>query len=300
MSERELSSSKLSSNGTYKFNEGYKWLLLIVGTVILLGLLGPVILSTANQEPLSSSLVAIAVLGSVGLIAGMVPTLKRSRLTIEIKDEGIFVHNTQGDEVGGLRWTELAEVTATHKMTQLVLWDSAKNRRVIVDRNFQSFPRIRERILNEYAKVFTVAPLPMEFRRSNFWTGDEIACVGAGAVMGWVSLSISRNNQPGSGVFLFCLFEIAICLHFLSINPQVFGASQLFDDRIELNALFRKKTLYKNEIKAVEIVDFAVGQSGRSAMVLISAVDGRQLKILQRYGSLPAIYLTLRARLSDR
>jgi hypothetical protein len=235
MPQNEPFSNNLSSNGTYKFDARYTWFALIGGALALTFLLGPVVFSETQHEALPSGLIAAAVLASAGLIAAIASVVKRSKRTLQINDELILVRNTQGDELGSLRWSELGKVTATHKMAQLVLWDRAGSRRVVVDRNLESFQRIRGRILAEYAKVFTALPLPMEFRRSNFWTVDGIVSVGAAVVVAWVSFSIFRNGQQNSGVLLFCLFEIPISLYFLSINPQLLGASRLFEDRIELN-----------------------------------------------------------------
>ena len=296
MSQSALDSSNLNGNGTFKYSPGYVWfcLLAAVGALFLIGAL---IVVQTGHDPLPWGFTAGTVVGSTWFFAAVASVIRRSRGLVQVNDDGISVRTKHGNEIGSLRWSELGKVTATHKMAQLVLWDKHGNRRVVIDRNVESFQQIRGRVLTEYAKVFNPAPLPMEFRRSNFWTIDGIVSVGAAVVMGWMALSTFRNGQPGSGVLLFCLFEIPISLYFLSINPQLLGASQLFDDRIELNGLFRRKVIFKKDVTGVEIVDFIAGRSGSSSMVLVSALDGR-LKILQRYGSLPEIYLTLRAWLA--
>lgn len=207
--------------------------------------------------------------------------------------------NGQGHEIKSLRWSELSKVTATNKMEQLVLWDGAGNRRVIVDRNIESFERIRTRVLAEYAKVFAAAPLPFAFRRPSFLTADAIASVVAAVLIGLMSLAVYRNGQPGSGILLFFLFEIPISLYFFSINPQFFGPSELFDDRIVLSGLFRRTVIYKKDITGVEIADFTAPKTGTTSFVLINGLGGKRFKILQRYGSVPEIYLTLRAWLKS-
>jgi hypothetical protein len=296
MSQSALDSSNLNSNGTFKYSPGYVWFCLL-GAAGALFLIGALIVVQTGHNPLPWGFTAGTVVGSAWFFAAVASAVRRSRGLVQVNDDGIYVRTKHGSGIGSLRWSELGKVTASHKMAQLVLWDNHGNRRVVVDRNVESFQRIRGRILAEYAAVFTAAPLPMEFRRSNFWTVDGIVSVGAAVIMAWVSFSIFRNGQQNSGVLLFCLFEIPIALYFLSINPQLLGASRLFEDRIELIGLFRRKVIFKREVTGVEIVDFIAGRSGSSSMVLVSALDG-SLKILQRYGSLPEIYLTLRAWLA--
>jgi hypothetical protein len=140
--------------------------------------------------------------------------------------------------------------------------------------------------------------LPFEFRRAKFWTPDAIVCVGAAFVMGLMPFSLYRNGQPGSGVLLFLSFELLFSLYFLSINPQFFGPSQIFQDRIELNGVLKRSVVFKRDITSVEIVDFTAGQAGTSSMILVTAGPAKPLKILQRYGDLPEIYLTIKARLA--
>ncbi|HLJ24477.1 MAG TPA: hypothetical protein VKT71_10260 [Candidatus Acidoferrales bacterium] len=293
MTQSTLGSSNLNANGTFRYSPGYVWFCLF-GAAGALFLIGVITFVQTGPDPLPWGFTVGTVVGSAWFFTAVASVVRRSMGLVQVSDEGISVRTKHGDEIGSLRWSELSKVTATHKMAQLVLWDHNGNRRVVVDRNVESFQRIRGKILVEYAKVFTAAPLPMEFRRSNFWTADAIVSVGAAVVMAWASFSIFRNGQQNSGVLLFCLFEILIALYFMSINPQLLGASRLFEDRIELRGLFRRKVIFKKDVTGVEIVDFVAGRSGPSSMVLVSAVGG-SLKIQQRYGSLPEIYLTLRA-----
>lgn len=295
MSQSTLSNN-LNSNGTFKYSPSYV-LFCLFGATGALFLIGALIVVQTGRDPLPRGFMAVVVVGLAWFFASVASVVRRSRGLVQVNDDGIFVRTKHGNGIGSLRWSELAKVTATHKMAQLVLWDNHGNRRVVVDRNVESFQLIRGRILAEYSKVFTAAPLPMEFRRSNFWAVDGIVSVGAAVIGAWVSLSIFRNGQQYSGVLVFCLSEIPIVLYFLSINPQLHGASRLFEDRIELNGPFRRNVVFKKDVTGVELVDFNAGRSGSSSMVLVSTLNG-SLKILQRYGSLPEIYLTLRAWLA--
>lgn len=234
------------------------------------------------------------------LLCGLIAkTAKLSGGRVEISDDGIAVLNRGGNLLGTIRWCELAKVTATHKMGQLLLWDVAGNRRVSINRNVQSFDRIRTRILTEYAKVFKLSYPPIELRRPTFWTVDGIVCLGAAAAALWISFKIIDEGQLGSGLTILCIFEALIFSYLLSINPQILGPSQILQDRIVLQNLFRSTLMYKKDVASVEITDFVAGRSGSSSMVLVKARDGRELKLLQRYGSLPDMYLTLRAWLAQ-
>jgi len=41
-------------------------------------------------------------------------------------------------------------------MAQLALWDKSGARRVLIDQQYQNFAAIRDRVLAEYAKAFTL------------------------------------------------------------------------------------------------------------------------------------------------
>jgi hypothetical protein len=299
MSESQLGCRKdASTNGAYKFDLGYTWFVLIGGTLALLLILGAFVAATSRNQTVGLGLAVAGALCVVALIVAIASVVKSSSRTVQVNDDGIWVQDKRGNGIGGLHWGELAKVTASNKMAQLLLWDGAGRRRVVIDRNVENFARIRGRILKEYARVFTFGLLPFEFRRSNFWTLDGIACVVAAVVMGLVSFRVYLRGQPGSGILLLLLFAIPLSLYFLRINPQFFGPSQLFEDRIVLSGLFRKRVMYKEDVTGVEIVDFSAGKSGTSSMIVVTARNGMQLKILQRYGNLPDIYLTLQAWLA--
>jgi len=287
-----------TTNGAYKFDLGYTWFVLIGGTLALLLILGGLLAAANRNETVGPGLAVTGALCVIAFIAAIASVVKSSSRTIQVNDDGIWVQDKRGNGIEGLHWGELAKVTASNKMAQLLLWDGAGRRRVVVDRNVENFDRIRGRIIMEYARVFTFGPLPFEFRRSNFWTLDGMACVVAAVVMGLVSFRVYLRGQPGSGILLLLLFGVPFSLYFLSINPQFFGPSQLFEDRIVLSGLFRKRVMYKENVTGVEIVDFTAGKSGTSSMVVVTARNDSQLKILQRYGNLPDIYLAIEAWLA--
>src|SRR5579862_4115467 len=98
------------TNGVYKFNRGYKWLILVVGSLDVLFMGGALTVGSIRHE-LSSRLVALGIVELAAFVAAMVYVLQRSKRVVQINDEGIFIRDGQGDEISGIRWIELGRVS---------------------------------------------------------------------------------------------------------------------------------------------------------------------------------------------
>jgi hypothetical protein len=183
-------------------------------------------------------------------------------------------------------------------MAQLALWDKSGTRRVLIDQQYQNFAPIRQRILAEYAKAFTLKPLPIEFQRSNPVTYESVVFAMFSAFFGWIAWIAFQQGQRVAGAFFLC-FVAASLVSLLNLYPRMRGPSMLFEDRIVLRSLFKTQEIYKKSMNGVEIGDVANPQGGtKFSLVILQVIGGKQLKITSKYGSIPEIYLTLRAWLA--
>jgi hypothetical protein len=278
-----------SVNGVYKFDSGTIWVGLTAGGMGLLLFLGLGIAAAKQGSKLAVLCLPISVL----IVAFLVHIERLSGRSLQISDEGVSVRDKKGNQIGSIYWTELGRVTERRKMAQLALWDKSGARRVLIDQQYQSFAAIRQRILAEYAKVFTLKPLPIKFQRSNPVMYESIIFAVFSGLFGWVAWIAFQQGQKLAGALFLC-FVAASLLSLLNLYPQMRGPSVLFDDRIVLRSLFKTREVYKKNVSGVEIGDVANPQSGaKFSLVILKIVGGKQLKITSKYGSIPEIYLTL-------
>jgi hypothetical protein len=281
------------SNGVYKFYHGYKWLILIVGSLDVLLIGSPLTVGSIRQE-LSSRLIALGIVELAAVVAAMVRVLRRSKRALQINDEGIFIRDGQGNEISGIRWIELCRVSERRVMGRLALWDQNGTLRVLVDQEFKPFAAIRSRVLDEYAKVFTPRPLPMEFRTSHWLSAQSLLMASGAAFFVWASWKANQDNARGPAMFLG-VFAILCLVALLNLYPQLRGPSLLFEDRIVLRSLFRTRQLYKKEITGIELKDVSNSTGTKFSLITLQTAAGKQVKITFVYGDIPEIYLMLRA-----
>lgn len=283
------------ANGVYKFDRGYKWLILVVGSLDVLLIGGALAVGSIRHE-LSPRLIALGVVELAAFVAAMIYVLRRSKRALQINDEAVFI-DVQGNEISGIRWIELGRVSERRVMGRLALWDQNGTLRVLVDQQFEPFRPIRARILDEYAKVFTPRPLPMEFRPSH-WLNAQSLLMGSGvAFFVWAAWKANQDNARGPAMFL-AGFAILSLIALLSLYPQLRGPSLLFEDRIVLRSLFRTRELYKKEVTGIELTDVSNSSGSKFSLINLQTAAGKQLKITFVYGDIPEMYLTLRAWLN--
>jgi hypothetical protein len=168
----------------------------------------------------------------------------------------------------------------------------------LIDQQYQNFAAIRYRILAEYAKAFTLKPLPIKLQRSNPVMYESVIFGICSALFGWGAWISFQQGQKVASAFLLC-FVAASFVSLLNLYPQMRGPSLLFEDRIVLQSLFKTQEVYRRDVSSVEIEDVANPQSGtKFSLVILQVIGGKQLKITSKYGSIPEIYLTLRAWLA--
>lgn len=299
MSNAELRiEDRINNGGIYVFDSGAFWVGLTAATLLGIAFAGGAIALFKQEHKLSALLVGCALLSLGGIAAALHIFRFRDRI-VEVTDEGIFVRDRHGKQIEGIHWVELGRVTERRKMAQIVLWDKLGARRVRVDQQYRNFKHIRSTILDEYSQRFTPPPLPFEFQGSPLWYDTFLyATFAVGA--GWISQVAYRQHQPVSG-FIFLILSSVMLLSILRLSPQLLGPSVLFDDRIVLRGFFRVKAMYRKDAAAVEIRDIANPRSGtKFSIVVLRALDGKELKITSTYGSVPEIYLTLQAWLAHR
>ena len=295
MGSTELGAAEIRNvNGVYKFDTGMIWTGLTAGGIGLLLCVGLGV-AAAKQE---SKSVVLCLFISLLLVAFLMHVGRLSGRSLHVTDEGISVRDKKENQIGSLHWIELGKVTERRKMAQLALWDKSGARRVLIDQQYQNFAAIRYRVLAEYAKAFTLKPLPIEFQRSNPVTYESVIFAVCAALFGWVAWMACQQGQRVASAFFFC-FAAASLVSLLSLYPQMRGSSVLFEDRIVLRSLFKTQEVYKKSVSGVEIGDVANPQSGtKFSSVILQVIGGKQLKITSKYGSIPEIYLTLRAWLA--
>lgn len=290
-------SGRSASNGVYKFERSYKWLILVAGSLGFLLIFGLLAGAQSKHENLSPGLIALAILELAGFLAAVVYVKRRSSRTLQISDEGVFIRDGQGDEIGGIRWTELGRVSERRVMGRLVLWDQGGTQRVVVDQQFGPFAAIRSRVLDEYTKVFNPRPLPVEFLSSHLLNTQSVL-MGSGTAF-FLSMAWMANEQNARGpAFVFAVFTILSLISLLSLYPQLRGPSTLFEDRLVLRTLFRTREFFKKDITGVELKDIVNPSGTKFSMVILKAIGPKQAKITFVYGDIPDIYLTLKAWLA--
>lgn len=280
-------------NGIYKFDSGVIWVGLIAGSIGLL-LFGGLGIAAAKQGS-KSAVLCLPI--SLLLVAFLTHIWRLSGRSLQVSDEGVSVRDKKGNQIGSLHWMELGKVTERRKMAQLALWDKSGARRVLIDQQYQNFAAIRYRILAEYAKVFTLKPLPIEFQRSNPVMYECVIFAMCCALFGWVAWIAFQQGQRVATAFFLC-FVAGSLVSLLNLYPQMRGPSVLFEDRIVLRSLFKTQEVYKKSVSGVEIGDVANPQGQKFSLVILQVIGGKQLKITSKYGSIPEIYLTLRAWLA--
>jgi len=295
MASTDLATENQSINGVYKFDSEVIWTGLIAASM---GLLLSVGLGIAAATQGSKSAV-LCLLISVLLVALLAHIGRLSGRSLQVSDEGVSVLDKKGNQIGGLDWRELGKVTERRKMAQLALWDRNGARRVLIDQQYENFAAIRSRVLAVYANAFTLKPLPIEFQRSNSVMYESVIFAVSSALFGWVALMAFQQGQRIASAFFLC-FAAASLFSLLNLYPQLRGPSMLFEDRIVLRSLLKTQEVYKKSVSGVEIGDVANPRSGtKFSLVILQILGGKQLKITSKYGSIPEIYLTLRAWLAQ-
>ena len=289
---------KDNSNGEYSFDPNAVRVGLVAATIGLL-LFGSLGIWAGVQEGFTSKGPIMSLVLCLGLIGALIHIARLSGRSLQISDDGILVRDKQGDQIGSLHWVELARVTERRRMAQLALWDKSGARRVLVDQQFENFAVIRSRILTEYAKVFALKTLPIEFRNSSPLLLESFVFGSFAALCSWGWWSTYQQGQTGLSVILLC-FAVASLLSLLHLYPRIAGPSKLFGDRIVLRTLFKTENIYKKSVSGVELADVANPRSGtKFSFVILKITDGKPLRITSKFGSIPELYLTLRAWLAQ-
>jgi hypothetical protein len=283
-----------NSNGVYKFNSGALLLGLGAGTVGLVsfGLVGIV---AGEKEEFRLGLWVVLLLFSLACIPFLGHIIRGSGRTLEIADDGIRTRDKRGNEIGRIRWLELGRVGERRRLAQLVLWDQLGVQRVSVDQQYEKYDQIRSRVLDEYAKVFTLKPLPIEFRNSDYLRYESFIYAVAAAFFGWASWITYQQQQRGLSTVFVC-FAMFFLVSLLDLYPQLRGPSILYDDRLLLQSLFKTEKIAKKDIIDIQIEGVTNSKSGtKCSLMVLRLIDGKTLKIIFKYGSIPEMYVTLRA-----
>jgi hypothetical protein len=286
-----------TGNGVYAFDSGVFWLCLILAIFGGIGFgIGSIFLFR-HPQAVNRLLVLMYPLFTLGLVAFAINISRYRGRTIHITDDGISVHDRRGNQIEDLHWIELGNVTERRRLGQLVLWDKSHVRRVFVDQQYENFFKgIRSRIFDEYARVFVPKPLPMEFENRPFLLETFVLLSGI-LLFGWMLGSFYKQRQF-SGVILCVGFLILTLSSLLKLYPQIRGRSILYEDRIVLRGFFKTEELRKTNVSSIEIQDIANRGGTMFSVVIVKAAGGKDLKITSKYGSIPEIYLSLRAWLS--
>jgi hypothetical protein len=136
-------------------------------------------------------------------------------------------------------------------MAQLALWDKSRARRVLVDQQFENFALIRSRILNEYAKVFALKALPIEFLNSSPpLLFESLLFALFTAFCSWVAWSAYQRGQTGLGVFFLCFAVATLLSLFIRHLNQKIRVERHADPvvfRLQLHQQFLARDLFDVE-----------------------------------------------------
>lgn len=128
---------------------------------------------------------------------------------------------------------------------------------------------------------------------------ESFVFAGAFAFSCWISWRAYQDGLKGLAIIPLC-FSVGSLFSLLSLYPQLGGPSELLEDRVVLLNLFRTQELSRKDVTGVELGDISNPHSGtKFSLVTVKGRNGKQLKITSRYGSIPEIYLTLRAWLAQ-
>ena len=287
-----------NSNGEYRFDPQAVRVGLVAATILLL-LFGSLGIWSGTTERFSSKGSILSLTLCLVIVAALVHIGRLSGRKLQVSDDGISVRDKRGHQIGSLRWAELAKVTERRRMAQLALWDKSGARRVLVDQQFENFAMIRSRILTEYAKVFAIKPLPIRFRNSSPLLLETIIFGSIAAFWTWGGWRTYQQGQTALSVILFGIAIVSILL-VLNLYPQIAGPSVLSEDRIVLRTLFKTQEITRANVASVELSDMANPHSGtKFSFVALKTIDGKLIRITSKFGSIPEMYLTLRAWLSQ-
>ena len=287
-----------SGNGNYKFDAGT--VRVGVGAVIIglllfgsLGVWGGVEGGFVSKGPI------LCFLFCLGLLMALLHIASLSGRTLRIDDSGIWVRDKHGSEIGSLHWSELGKVTERRRMAQLALWDKTGTRRVLVDQQYRNFGTIRARILAEYQRVFSLKSLPIELRRQFPPVPETLLFGFASAFFCWAAWASLRQHHAIASAIMLSFTGLSL-LSLLNLYPLIAGPSELFGDRLVLRTPFKTEEIYKGKISSVELADAANPRSGtKFSQVIVKTTEGKTVKIGPRFGSVPELYLTLRAWLAQ-
>jgi hypothetical protein len=286
-----------SSNGEYEFDPNAVRIGLVAATIGIL-LFGSLGIWVGAQEGFTSIAPMLVLALCLALVAALVHIGRLSGRNLKVSDEGISVQDKHGNQIGSLHWVELAKVTERRRMAQLALWDKSGARRVLVDQQFQNYAVIRSRILAEYAKVFVLKPLPIEFRNPSPLLLESLVFGFFAAFSSWGAWDTYRHGQTGLSVILFC-FAVFGVVSLLNLYPQIAGPSVLSKDRVVLRTLFKTQEIPLTNVASVELGDVANPHSGtKFSFVILKTREGKPIRITSKFGSIPEVYLTLRAWLA--
>ena len=285
---------KNDGNGTYEFDANTVRVgvgAAIIG-VLLFGSLGAWV---GVEDGFASTAPILSLSLCLGLLVALMHIAGLSRRTLHIDDNGICVRDKHGHEIGSLHWSELGKVSERRRMAQLALWDKTGARRVLVDQQYANFKTIRARILGEYEKVFALKPLPIELRRQILPVPETLLFGFATTFFCWAAWGTLRQHHAIAGAIMFCFAGLGL-LSLLNLYPQIAGSSELLGDRLVLRTAFKTEEIYREKISSVELDDMANPRSGtKFSLVIVKTTEGRAVKIGPGFGSIPEVYLTLRA-----
>jgi len=287
-----------NSNGEYRFDQNMVRLGIGATTVglLLFGSLGVV---AGLQEGFLSKGPVISVFACLALFGAAIHISRHSGRTLRMTDDGILISDKHGTQICGLHWVELARVTERRRMAQLALWDKSGTRRVLVDQQYEKFALIRARILAEYAKVFSLKPLPIEFQNPSPMLLETLLFGLVGVFCAFGTWSTFRQGQLGLSV-CFLSFATIYFVYLLNLYPRIAGPSGLFGDELVLRSLFKTEKLNRKDVSSVELQDIANPHGGtKFSFVLLNTRQNKQMRITSKFGSIPELYLTLRAWLQQ-
>jgi hypothetical protein len=283
-----------SSNGEFKFERNMVRLGVGAGIlgVLLFASLGIV---SGTQEGFSSTGPLGSLIACLVFLGAAIHISRRSGRTLRISDDGICILDKNQNEISNLHWVELARVTERRRMAQLALWDKAGTLRVLVDQQYEKFALVRARVLAEYAKVFALPPPPVEFRNGNPLMLETFVSGIFAAFSGFGAWSTYHQGQFGLTVVLLA-FAVLSFGYLLNLHPRIAGPSGLFDDQLVLRNVFKTDTIYRKDISSVELQDMANARSStKFSFIVLNVRDRKPLRITSTFGSIPELFLTLRA-----